>query len=82
MTDFIGVFNDAVKKIEEARAELAKGAAKSDHEAANAIFEAMCAANLHHIHTVESIRQLAMASLLYAQGVLRHDMSAQATSNM
>jgi hypothetical protein len=82
MTDSIKLFHDAAKKVEEASEELARGATKRDHDTAKVIFEAMCAANLHHVNTAASIRHLAMASLLYAHAVLCRDMSAQATSKM
>ena len=79
-TDSVELFYEAVKKIEDARLELAKGATKSDHEVADAIFESMCAAYVQQTETVEQIRHLAMASLLYALAVLRQDMGVQAAS--
>jgi hypothetical protein len=80
MTDSIGLFYSALSKIEEAREELDRGATVPDREAAKVIFDEMCASNLQHMGRVDTIRQLALASLLYAQAVLRQDMSAQATS--
>jgi hypothetical protein len=81
-TESIGMFYDASRKMGEAREELLRSATKADHEGAREIFEAMCAANVQHTRTAETIRQLAMASLLYADAVLRHDMAAQATARM
>jgi hypothetical protein len=80
MTDSIGLFYDVLKKIEEAREELERGISKSDRDAAKVIFEEMCAANLQYVDNAKTIHHLAMASLLYAQAILRQHMSAQATA--
>ena len=71
------LFYDTMKKLEATREELARGITKSDHDAAKIIFEDMCTANLPHTRKAETIHHLAMASVLYAQGVLRLDMGAQ-----
>jgi predicted transcriptional regulator len=71
------LFYDAMKKLEATREELARGITKSDHDAAKIIFEDMCTANLPHTLKAETIHHLAMASVLYAQAVLRLDMGAQ-----
>lgn len=80
MTESIGLFYDALKKIEEALQELERGITQSDRAAASVIFEEMCSTNLQHTHRAETKHQLAMASLLYAHAALRLDMSAQATT--
>ena len=80
MTESTGLFYDALKKIEEVREELERGITKSDRDATKVIFDEMCAANLQYTHTSETIHHLAMASILYAQAILRHHMSAQATT--
>jgi hypothetical protein len=82
MTESIGPFYDVLKKIEEARQELEKGLPKSDRDAANAIFKAMCDANLRYMDMPKTIHHLAMAPLLYSQAVLRQHMSAQATKGI
>ncbi len=80
MTESTGPFYDALKKIEEVREELERGITKSDRDATKVIFEEMCAANLQHTHTSETIHHLAMASLLYSQAILHRHMGATATT--